>query len=112
MIQASQAEKNRAAAASKYKKEVDKGDGGFGQGVGTLSGQGKLPTAGDSKKEFNNKVYVSGLVDALGQVSESDIRQVGILQFYIYSGLSLLVMLTRSNSQETLSLAKTRVTLL
>ena len=37
MIQASQAEKNRAAAASKYKKENDRGPDSHG-GAGTLGG--------------------------------------------------------------------------
>ena len=71
MIQASQAEKNRAAAASKYKKEVDKGGDGFNAGAGTLGSQIK-----DSKRDYNNKVYVGGLVDVLNQISESEIRMV------------------------------------
>ena len=69
MIQASQAEKNRAAAASKYKKEVDKGGDGFNAGAGTLGSK-------DSKRDYNNKVYVGGLVDVLNQISESEIRMV------------------------------------
>ncbi len=74
MIQASQAEKNRAAAASKFKKEVDKGGA---EGAGTLSSS----RGGDSKKDYNNKVYVGGLVDVLNSVSEGDIRQVSIYSF-------------------------------
>ena len=68
MIQASQAEKNRAAAASKYKKEVDRGDAHGG--AGTLGSRQQ-----DTKKDYNTKVYVGGLVDVLNQVSESEIRQ-------------------------------------
>ena len=64
MIQASQAEKNRAAAASKYKKDTST----TAEGAGTMK-------QGD-KKDYNNKVYVGGLVEALNQVTESDIRQV------------------------------------
>jgi hypothetical protein len=30
----------------------------------------------DSKKDYNNKIYVGGLVEVLNQVSEGDIRQV------------------------------------
>ena len=67
MIQASQAEKNRAAAASKFKKEQDR----FGNTVNPKPTQQK-------KSEENNQVYVGGLVDVLNQVSESDIRQVRI----------------------------------
>ena len=73
MIQASQAEKNRAAAASKYKKEQDKGET---SGAGTLSSQPRVSDNGPGKKEYNNKVYVGGLIEKLNQVSESDIRQV------------------------------------
>jgi len=70
MIQASQAEKNRAAAASKYKKEADRGPDGH-SGAGTLGGR----VSADQKKDFNTKVYVGGLIDVLNQVSESEIRQ-------------------------------------
>jgi RNA recognition motif-containing protein len=70
MIQASQAEKNRAAAASKYKKENDRGPDSHG-GAGTLGGS----RAQQEKKDFNTKVYVGGLIDVLNQVSESEIRQ-------------------------------------
>ncbi len=69
MIQASQAEKNRAAAATKFKKEIDKGGA---EGAGTLS----TSRGGDSKKDYNNKVYVGGLVEVLNQTSEGEIRQV------------------------------------
>ena len=73
MIQASQAEKNRAAAASKFKKDQDK----FGNVPGG-SNSNK-----NAKKEENNRVYVGGLVDVLNQVNESDIRQVRNLpEFY------------------------------
>jgi hypothetical protein len=71
MIQASQAEKNRAAAATKFKKDTDKsGD----SGAGTLGSK-----SSNDKKEFNNKVYVGGLVDVLNQVSEAEIRQASYL---------------------------------
>lgn len=62
MIQASQAEKNRAAAASKYKKEVDRGPDGH-SGAGTLSGS--RTSHPETKKDFNTKVYVGGLIDVL-----------------------------------------------
>mmetsp|Transcript_44267 Transcript_44267/g.42969 ORF Transcript_44267/g.42969 Transcript_44267/m.42969 type:complete len:274 (+) Transcript_44267:519-1340(+) len=61
MIQASQAEKNRAAAASKFKKEQDRGPG-YSQKT-------------EKKKEENNKVYVGGVLDVLPNVCESEIRQ-------------------------------------
>lgn len=51
---------------------MDKGS--EGTGVGTLSNQPRS-SFGDSKKDFNNKVYVGGLVDVLSMISESDIRQ-------------------------------------
>eukprot|EP00349_Pseudokeronopsis_sp_Brazil_P006091 CAMPEP_0202958374 /NCGR_PEP_ID=MMETSP1396-20130829/2732_1 /ASSEMBLY_ACC=CAM_ASM_000872 /TAXON_ID= /ORGANISM="Pseudokeronopsis sp., Strain Brazil" /LENGTH=51 /DNA_ID=CAMNT_0049676421 /DNA_START=575 /DNA_END=730 /DNA_ORIENTATION=+ len=51
MIQASQAEKNRAAAASKYKKEQDRPTGHSDRN--------------QKKKEENNKVYVGGVLDVL-----------------------------------------------
>ena len=65
MIQASQAEKNRAAAASKYKKEQDKFGGG-----------GNLKPEPKQKVDLENQVYVGGLVDVLSQVRESEIREV------------------------------------
>jgi RNA-binding protein 23/39 len=71
MIQASQAEKNRAAAASKYKKENDRGPDSHG-GAGTLGGSRSTQ---QDKKDYNTKVYVGGLIDVLNQVSESEIRQ-------------------------------------
>lgn len=64
MIQASQAEKNRAAAASKFKKEQDR----FGNPVN--------PKPQPKKVEEGNQVYVGGLIDVLNQVSESEIRTV------------------------------------
>lgn len=39
-----------------------------------------------SKKDYNNKVYVGGLVDALSSVTESDIRQV--IKFVTYLNFS------------------------
>jgi len=67
MIQASQAEKNRAAAASKFKKEKDSFNNPFQQ------------KQEKKKSEDNNQVYVGGLVDVLNEVSRSEIRNVKIL---------------------------------
>ena len=53
MIQASQAEKNRAAAASKFKKEQDR------------FGIQPNPKPQAKKVDEGNQVYVGGLVDVL-----------------------------------------------
>lgn len=63
MVQASQAEKNRAAAASKFKKEKDHTGG-------------PVNPVPEKKKRYDdgNFVYVGGLVDVLNNVGEADIR--------------------------------------
>ena len=102
MIQASQAEKNRAAAASKYKKEQDRGTDG--QGAGTM--RTVNPQADTNKKEYNNKVYVGGLVDVLKEVSESDIRQVR----YIMVSFNIIQWFNPFGDIDTIELPKDPVT--
>ena len=79
MIQASQAEKNRAATASKFKKDQDK----FG-----VPSNAKAQKKGSDE---NNQVYVGGLVDVLNAVTESEIRQVSHLYSQLFSGSIPLV---------------------
>lgn len=67
MVQASQAEKNRTAAATKYKKQ-DKND--LPQVGNTLA-----PRYQHQQREQNNRVYIGGLTDNLGTLSQQDIRE-------------------------------------
>lgn len=67
MINASQAEKNRAAAANKYKK-TDKND------IPSL-GNTLAPRYQHAQREQNNRIYIGGLLGPLATLTQQDIRQ-------------------------------------